>query len=400
MKIVILGIVLFAFIVEIVLSCVRYRSLNEPFSYDMSNIYDKDTFFKSKAYHKDNLRVQFVTKIVFYFMVLLILSFDLVFRINNLLSQSIDDTVWVDVFTTVIVGLPLFALEATKRIFYSLVIDNRYGFIKSTTKALLVDLSIKAVIGSISLVALILSISSKHYFGIILTLVMIFVVVIIYRKVVFKLKPLEESSLKEKIIAYASNHQFRLKNIYLLNASKRSARVNAYFQGAGRRRKIVLYDTLIDKLSEGEILAVFAHETGHAKHKDGIKSIPLNFVVYSLFVTVILSIHLSADVAHAFRFAEPNIVLTAVVFYSMFFLVLYITGLSMNHFSRHVEYRADNFAVNTTSKTDMINALKRISILNLINLNPNPVDVFMTYSHPPIIHRIEAINRIAIDNID
>ncbi len=210
-----------------------------------------------------------------------------------------------------------------------------------------------------------------------------------------KLTPLPEGELRDAINAFAEKTAFLLTGIYVLNGSKRSTKANAYFSGLGAKKKIVLYDTLIEKHGTEELVAILAHEVGHYRKRNIAKSLALQTVqifammwLFSLFVfSPGLSLALGAE-AHSLH-------LNLIAFAMLFTPISLVLGLLLNWKSRKDEYEADAFAVEHTSAAAMGTALKRLSVDNLSNLYPHPAYVAFYYSHPPLLRRLAVLSRRA-----
>ncbi len=206
-----------------------------------------------------------------------------------------------------------------------------------------------------------------------------------------KLTPLQEGTLKEKIEAYSSKIDFPLKNIMVIDGSKRSAKSNAYFSGIGPKKTIVLFDTLINQHSEEELVAVIAHEVGHYKKKHILKNYIISFVQMAIlfyllglaFTFPVFSRMLGTEVA--------GFSLSMIGFFLLYQPVSFITGIAMSMLSRKYEFEADNYAKVTYDGTALGNALKKLSTSNLSNLTPHPLYVFFHHSHPPVLERLKAM---------
>jgi len=207
--------------------------------------------------------------------------------------------------------------------------------------------------------------------------------------------PLPEGELRQAIVDYARRIDFKLNDIFVMDGSKRSSKSNAFFTGFGRNRRIVLFDTLIDRHSVDELLAVLAHEMGHYREKHIIKSLGIG-IVQSGVMFYILSVFISyAGLFEAF-YVEDVSIYAGLVFFGMLYAPLdSLMGLVLLAMSRRHEYAADRFAVQTSGKGEaMIAALKKLSVHNLSNLQPHPLYVSLNYSHPPVLKRIEAIEKL------
>jgi STE24 endopeptidase len=209
-----------------------------------------------------------------------------------------------------------------------------------------------------------------------------------------KFSPLENGSLRDKILNYAEQEHFKLQGIFTMDGSKRSSKLNAFFTGFGRFRKIVFYDTLLEKLTESEIVAVLAHEMGHFK---------LGHIVKMLFASIIqtgimfylLSIFLeNREISGAFFMAETSIYSSLIFFGFLYSPINLLVSILFNAFSRKNEFEADNYAARTTGSPEkLITSLKKLSQANLSNLTPHPLMVFVHYSHPPVLARIEKLRQ-------
>jgi len=207
--------------------------------------------------------------------------------------------------------------------------------------------------------------------------------------------PLPEGELRQAIVDYARRIDFKLNDIFVMDGSKRSSKSNAFFTGFGRNRRIVLFDTLIDRHSVDELLAVLAHEMGHYREKHIIKNLGIG-IVQSGVMFYILSVFISyAGLFEAF-YVEDVSIYAGLVFFGMLYAPLdSLMGLVLLAMSRRHEYAADRFAVQTSGKGEaMIAALKKLSVHNLSNLQPHPLYVSLNYSHPPVLKRIEAIEKL------
>jgi STE24 endopeptidase len=203
-----------------------------------------------------------------------------------------------------------------------------------------------------------------------------------------KQTPLEEGGLKEKIQGYAQKVGFELKNIYVIDGSKRSTKSNAYFSGFGKEKRVTLYDTLIQDLEEEEILAVLAHEVGHYKRKHIIVNLIASVALTGLTLFVLSLFINNPAVSMSIGVSTPSFHAALIGFGILYSPISQLTGLAMNYLSRKFEYQADNYASSTFAASPLISSLKKLSRNSLSNLTPHPAYVFMHYSHPPLINRV------------
>ena len=203
-----------------------------------------------------------------------------------------------------------------------------------------------------------------------------------------KQTPLEEGSLKSSIETYAGKVGFNLRNIFVIDGSKRSTKANAYFSGFGREKRVTLFDTLIADLEEEEIVAVLAHEVGHYKRKHILVNLTLSVIMTGITLYLLSLFVNNPEVALSIGVSEHTFHASLIGFGILYSPISEITGLVMNYFSRKFEYQADNFARESYSGPPLISSLKKLSKNSLSNLTPHPAYVFVHYSHPPLVARI------------
>jgi STE24 endopeptidase len=208
-----------------------------------------------------------------------------------------------------------------------------------------------------------------------------------------KFAPLENGELKSAILAYAGSINFPIENIYVMDGSRRSSKSNAFFTGFGKHRRIVLFDTLIKRHTTAELLAVLAHEMGHYKKKHILQTMILGILQMGIML-YLLSIFISyPGLFEAFYMPQIS-VYAGLIFFTMLFSPLnFFIGILMQMLSRKNETEADRFSAETTQDPQsMVAALKRLSVHNLTNLMPHPLYVFLNYSHPPVLQRINELH--------
>ena len=204
--------------------------------------------------------------------------------------------------------------------------------------------------------------------------------------------PLESGELRESILSYAHDADFPLRDIFVVDGSRRSSKANAFFTGLGRNKRIGLFDTLVKNYSASELVAIVAHEIGHYKRHHILKSIVLR-LAYTGALFFVMSVVLRQErLFDAFFMSEMSVYAGLVLFGLLFSPVELLLSLFVNAMSRKNEFEADAFAAGTTGKADeLVSALKKLSADSLANLTPHPLHVFLHYSHPPVLQRIEAL---------
>lgn len=286
------------------------------------------------------------------------------------------------------------------------VIEEKYGFNRTTLKTFILDILkgwlLTALIGG-AVFSMVLWFFEKTgtwawlYCWAAVTgiqLFLTFIAPVVIMPLFNKFVPLEEGELKTAIESYARSRGFKMKGVFTMDASKRSTKSNAFFTGFGKFRRIVLFDTLIEKHTVDELVSVLAHEMGHYKKKHVIQSILISIITTGLmFFILSLFLH-NKGLFAAFKMKETSIYASLLFFGFLYAPIEMMLSLVGNMLSRKNEYEADGYAVTTYGKPEsMITALKKLSVDNLSNLTPHPLKVFLSYSHPPVLERIKAIRK-------
>ncbi|SHN29369.1 STE24 endopeptidase [Cyclobacterium lianum] len=284
--------------------------------------------------------------------------------------------------------------------YHTFKIEEDFGFNKTTVKTFFTD-KIKGYLLSIAiggtllaiLVWLIMEIGQDFWwiFWLIAALFMLFVNMF-YAGLVLplfnKLTPLEDGELKNTIMDYARSVEFPLENVFVMDGSKRSSKANAFFSGLGKRKKVVLFDTLLEQHTTEELVAVLAHEIGHYK-KGHIRTGMITGILQTGIILYILSLFIfSEQISYALGGNQMAIHLNIIGFTMLFSPISTILGIFMNCLSRKNEFEADAFAKKTYSGQPLAEALKTLSVKSLSNINPHPLYVFVNYSHPPLLSRL------------
>jgi STE24 endopeptidase len=214
-----------------------------------------------------------------------------------------------------------------------------------------------------------------------------------------KFTPMESGELKEAILTYARTVNFPVKNVFVMDGSRRSGKSNAFFTGFGRNKRIVLFDTLITRHNTPEIVAVLAHEVGHYQKKHILQGNIINILLAGVILYLLSLFINSPGLYQAFYMSQPSIY-TGLLFFGLLYTPIELgLSIAMQIVSRKNEYAADRFAAETIDEPgNLTDALKKLSAANLSNLTPHPFFVFLNYSHPPLLQRIRAIQSIEHKN--
>ncbi len=391
------------FIFSGALSYLNMRSWDKPLPAELSDIYPADKFAQARAYTLDKYRLDTLSGILFLIITLAFLYFRCFAWLDGYVhtisgSYIVRGLAFVGILAVAssVIGLPF-------EIYSTFVIEQRYGFNKMTTATFIADKVKSALIGALiggglyALLAYLFHLLGGYFWIAAWVAVSCFSLFIaaFYTSVLLpvfnKLTPLADSDLRTAIEKYASRVSFPLTNILVMDGSRRSSKANAFFSGIGSRRSIVLYDTLINDMTTDEITAVLAHEVGHYKKKHIILSMALSIaqmgILFFLFGWL-ARIPLMAEVLGA---AENSFYLSVITFSMLYSPVSIAIGLFMNLFSRRNEYEADHYAKVTFGAGPLISALKKLYVSSLGNPQPDPLYVFVNYSHPTLLQRIRAM---------
>ncbi|MDR2476102.1 MAG: M48 family metallopeptidase [Bacteroidales bacterium] len=366
----------------------------------LKGIYDEDAYKKQQNYFVANERFGVLTSTFSFLVILLFLIFHGFGWVDGIVRQFAEHPIPVALLFFAVIGLANSLIELPFTWYDTFVIEERFGFNKTTRKTFWLDflksLLLGAVIG-VPLLCLIVWIyeNTGAYFWLlawgVISIFSIFLSMFYSEWIVplfNKQTPLEAGELRDAIENFAQRAGFRLDNIFLIDGSKRSAKANAYFSGLGRKKRVVLYDTLIAELTVNEIVAVLAHEIGHYKKKH-----TLQMLFYSLINSGIMFFLLSlflnnVDLAQALGAETPSFHLGVLGFGLLYAPVSFVTGILASIMSRKNEYQADAFAAQYGLAQDLCEGLKKISVKALSNLTPHPLYVFFHYSHPTLLQRL------------
>jgi STE24 endopeptidase len=400
---VIIAIVIFDFIFEKILDYLNYKNLSDVLPDDLKGIYDNEKYSKSQQYEKVNSKFELITS-SFSFVLILLMLFSGGFGVLDEWVRSVTENIYLRTLLFFgVLGLAADLLSLPFQLYNVFVIEEKFGFNKMTIATFIFDKLKSWGLGIIlggGIICFILWawLGTGNWFFVIvlggLTVFMVFMAMFYTQLIVplfNKQTLLEEGELKSAINEFAEKTGFKLTNVFIIDGSKRSTKANAYFSGLGPKKRIVLYDTLINDLKTEEIVAVLAHEIGHYKKKHIYKGMFLS-VLQSALMIWLLSLALGRpELSEALGGSQPNFYLGLVAFGLLFSPISFFTGILSNMISRKHEYEADAFAAKYELGKSLINGLINLSVNNLSNLTPHPLYVFFNYSHPTLLQRKKAI---------
>jgi STE24 endopeptidase len=397
----IIAILVLQFLIETVLDSLNAKRYGDPIPKDLEDVFDQEEYQKSQAYQKTNYSFGLLSSVFSIGLTLAFLIFG-GFEWADQLARSFSSNeiiITLIFFGIITVGSDIITTPFTY--YQTFVIEERFGFNKSTKKLFFTDKLkgwlMMAILGGgvITLTMWFYQWAGSNFWLYVWGLVTAIIVFmnLLYSKLIVPLfnkqTPLEEGSLKSKIENYTTKVGFELKNIFVIDGSKRSTKANAYFSGFGKEKRVTLYDTLIKDLDEEEIVAVLAHEVGHYKRKHIITNLTASILVLG-FTLFILSLFINnPEVSKAIGVSQPSFHAALIGFGILYSPISELTSLVMNFLSRKFEYQADDYAKDTFAAQPLITSLKKLSKNSLSNLTPHPAYVFMHYSHPPLIQRIK-----------
>ena len=396
----IIGILLSEYILATTPNFLNAKRFKDSIPEELSDVYSSEEYRKSQEYKWTNYRFGILTSTFSILLILSVLIFGGFGWIDNLVSKLTGNSTLQSLvfFGIIMIGSDL--LNTPFSYYQTFVIEEKFGFNKTTIKTFITDKLkgwVMIIVFGGGIVAMVLwffewmGTSFWLYTWGLITIFTVFMN-LFYSKLIVPLfnkqEPLEEGSLKTKIESYAKNVGFELKNIFVINGSKRSTKANAYFSGFGKEKRVTLYDTLINDLEEDEIVAVLAHEVGHYKKNHILFNLGTSILLTGAMLFILSLFINNPSVSLAIGVTAPSFHAALIGFGMLYSPISEITGLLMNYFSRKFEYQADDFAKHTFSATPLVTSLKKLSKNSLSNLTPHPAYVFMHYSHPPLKDRI------------
>ncbi len=400
----ILAVIILKFGLNLIVEILNLKNLQTVLPDEFAGYYDAEKYKRAQEYLKVKTRFYLLEDTV---MVLLTIVFILLGGFNivdtfarGLVSGEI-------LHGLIFLGILLLASQLVSlpfSIYNTFVIEERFGFNKTTARTFVLDLIkgwlITALIAGITFSAVIwffLKTGDTAWLWcwlavVLFELFLMFIAPVWIMPLFNKFVPLEEGELKTAINDYAGSQNFKLQGIFKIDASRRSTKSNAFFTGFGRFRRIALFDTLIEKHTTEELVSVLAHEIGHYKKRHVLKMLAISVLTTGLMFFILSFFLNNQGLFAAFSMARTSVYASLVFFGFLYSPINMIFSVLSQILSRKHEYEADRFAISTYKHPEaFITALKKLTVDNLSNLTPHPLKVFLGYSHPPVLKRIEAI---------
>jgi len=403
---IIIGILVFDYLLERLLQYLNSRLWSNELPNELHGIYDAEKYRISQDYTRINTHFSIYSDSVSFIAMMLMLFLGGFAFLDGFVRGITEHPILMALLFFGILGLAADLVGLPFSIYGTFVIEERFGFNRTTPKTFLLDkvkgLLLAALIGGglLALVIWIYQVSGAWFWIIawgVITAFILFMFMFYSNLIVplfNKQKPLEEGELRQAIESFSRKVGFKLKNIYVIDSSKRSTKGNAYFTGLGPKKRIVLYDTLIADHSTEELVAVLAHEIGHYKKKHTLMGV-MQSVISTGLMLFILSLFINrAVMSEVLGATSPSFHMGLITFALLYSPISMVLDMFSHTLSRRNEYAADRYAGLNYSPEALSEALKKLSVNNLSNLRPHPAYVFFYYSHPPLLKRLAALNRI------
>ena len=402
----IIAFVALEFVVSSVLSWLNTRWMSHPVPPELEGLYDEEKYRKQQEYMRTNKRVSLIARCVSFGLTLVILGFGLLGWLDNHCKLWTDVPVLQVILFLVIFNLFNTVIALPFSYYSTFVIEERFGFNRTTHKTFWLD-TLKSFVVSTALSAVLMAVVYWLYqtfgkqFWIWATLVCaVFIVLfsLFYSNLIVPLfnkqTPLPEGELRDAITSALKSFGSKFKDIYIIDGSKHSTKANAYFTGFGPKKRIVLYDTLQDQMTNDEIVAVLAHEFGHYKNHDTFKNMIISIVTIAVNLFIFSLLVSNPGLPAALGGTAPSFILALVAFSLLFSPIDLLLNPIGSAISRRAEYRADAFAASHGHGENLISGLKKLARHGLSNLTPHPLVVWFSYSHPTLAQRIRAIRSL------
>ncbi|MBT8355475.1 MAG: M48 family metallopeptidase [Desulfofustis sp.] len=393
-----------SFLLNTTISLLNLKALSPDLPEEFADTYDQEKYRQSQDYTRVQTKFSLIENTIITVITIIFLlggGFNLV----DLFVRSFGlSSIPTGVVYAGSLALLSFILSLPFSIYSTFKIEAQFGFNRTTIQTFVTDIIksilLTAALGAPLLAAVLWFFEHTGSYGWLLCwlgtvafgFIVQFLAPVLIMPLFNRFTPLDEGPLKEKILAYARVQNFKLSGIFTMDGSKRSTKLNAFFTGFGKFRKIVFYDTLLEKIGDDELVSVLAHEMGHFKRHHIWKMMAISILQTGL-VFYLLSLFINnPGLFEAFGMEYLSIYASLFFFAFIYSPFSTLLAILFNIMLRAHEFEADNYAARTTGAPDaLVQALKKLSLANLSNLTPHPAMVFLSYSHPPVLERIRAL---------
>jgi STE24 endopeptidase len=391
------------FIIERYLEHLNKLMWSDKVPEKLRGICDEEEYRKTQLYQKDNNRLSFWSSLFNLALILGVIIFGGFALVDSLARAISVNNIIISLIFFGIIGFASDVINIPFSVYDTFVIEKKYGFNTMTIRTFITDhfkswfIALLVGIPVLGLITWFYYKSGNHFWLYAWGLITVFSVFInlFYSELIVpifnKQTPLHEGSLRTMIEAFAKKTGFKLRNIYIIDGSKRSTKANAYFSGFGPKKRIVLFDTLLTELTEEQIVAVLAHEIGHYKKKHILLTLLFSVIMTGLMLFLFSLVVNSPKLSQALGSEETSFHLGLIVFGILYSPLSLLIGMLTNYVSRSNEFAADRFVKENFNPGMLAEALKKLSVKNLSNMMPHPAYVFFHYSHPPLLNRLEKL---------
>jgi len=404
---IILAIIIADFFFDRLIDLLNAKRWSNILPNELKGIYNDEKYRKSQDYQRENMRLGLLTSTLSFILVILFILMGGFGWLDNLVRQYTQHPVLMALIFFGVIGLASDILSTPFNLYDTFIIEEKYGFNRTTLKTWFTDKLkgwlIAAILGG-GLMAVFVwfyQVAGNLFwlyawllvtgFSVFMTMFYSTLIVPLFNKQT----PLQEGELRTTIEEFAMKAGFKLDNIFVIDGSKRSSKANAYFSGLGPKKRIVLYDTLIEKHTVQELVAILAHEIGHYKKRHIVKGMVISTVITGAMLYLLGLVINRPELSMALGAEQASFHMGIIAFGLLYSPVSTLLGIAGNWLSRRHEYQADEFAARNYASTPLQEALKKLSVDNLSNLRPHPLHVFVNYSHPTLLQRLNHLNKFA-----
>ena len=400
---ILITIIVLNFLKDSILDYLNSTFFNKEIPVILSDIYDEKKYLKSQEYKKIQYRFSRIFNIYSFLILMLFFYLDGFLIVDNYSRSLFESELVISLSFFAIIYFGNDILRIPFSLYNTFIIEEKFGFNKTSIKTFINDklkswlLTILFGGGIISFIIFQFESIGQKFWIVAWIFISVLTVLIngLYTQVIVPLfnkqTKLEDGELKSEIEKYSKKVGFNLSNIFVIDGSKRSTKANAFFTGLGKKKKIVLFDTLIEKLTEEEVEAVLAHEVGHYKKKHILQSTITSIITTGIYLFLFAQFLNNPMLAEALGTSIPSFHISILAFGLLFSPISTIIGLVGNMVSRKNEFEADAFAKEFSNGEALKSGLKKLAVDSLSNLTPHPFYVFFNYSHPPLLKRLKAL---------
>ena len=399
-----ISLVVLNYVIESIIKILNFRESKKPLHPTLANLYSETEYHRSLQYSQANFKLAIINSTYSILIMVVALASGLFGAVDDFVRARVSSEILIAILFFAIIGIASDLLDLPFDIYGTFVVEEKFGFNKTTPTTLIID-KLKGYLlagliggGLLALVVLIYQETGGAFWILAWLLLALFSLLMfmfgttLILPLFNKLKPLEEGELKNEILKYCEQEGYSIGRLFVMDASKRSSKANAFFAGLGKSKTIVLFDTLIEKLDTQEIMAVLAHEIGHYKKRHTLYGFVLS-LTQSLIIFAVLGWALRfPELSQALGSDTQSFHLSILAFFIIFTPLSFALDLITNGISRRNEYEADQFAKNTYDSAPLKSGLIKIATDSLANLSPHPLAVKIYATHPPLLQRLNALD--------